>query len=66
MTKKCQFCKGKITYIDYKNLSGIVQFTSYYTKIVPRYYTGTCLNHQKKLSRAIKRARFMGLIPVTR
>ncbi|MBI2464221.1 30S ribosomal protein S18 [Candidatus Peregrinibacteria bacterium] len=66
MKKKCQFCQKKNTYIDYKNLPVLVQFTSYYTKIVPKYYTGTCLNHQKKLSRAIKRARFMGLIPVTR
>ena len=62
-SKPCLFCKDKLTYIDYKDLNRIVQFTSMHAKIVPRYYTGTCLNHQKKLATAIKRARLIGFLP---
>lgn len=61
--KKCQFCEEKASYIDYKNLKFLYYFLSEYRKIKPRYYTGVCLNHQKKLSRAVKNARIMALIP---
>lgn len=61
--KTCYFCDEKINFIDYKDVERIINFTSSYAKIVPRYYTGTCIQHQRDLGEAIKRARFMGLLP---
>ena len=61
-SKPCPFDTGG-DYIDYKNIALLHEFVSQYNKIVPRYYTGVCLKHQKALARAIKRARFMGLLP---
>lgn len=61
--KKCSFCEYNAPYIDYKNLTTLTGYMNYYSKIKPRYYTGTCLRHQKMLARAIKRARVMALLP---
>lgn len=60
--RKCHFCEDQIQHIDYKNVSLLKKFVSQYYKIVPRYYSGTCLKHQKKLTNAIKNARIMSLI----
>ena len=49
--------------IDYKNVDLLKQYITKFGKIVPRYYTGVSLKNQKKLARAIKRARIMALIP---
>ncbi len=53
-------------YVDYKNITLLRNFTTYFWKIKPRYYTGATLRQQKMVSRALKRARFMGLIPYIR
>lgn len=63
--RQCKLHADKITYIDYKNLPLLRRYTTKYFKIVPRYYSGACLKHQKAVSRAIKNARQMGLIPYT-
>jgi small subunit ribosomal protein S18 len=63
--RKCYFCEKKIVYIDYKNVKLLRKYTTKYKKIVPKYYSGNCLKHQKNLSRAIKNARFMALLPFT-
>lgn len=60
--KKCNFCADKVTYIDYKYIRLLRRHMSQYGRIVPRYYSGVCLQHQKRLSRAIKRAREMALV----
>ncbi len=49
--------------IDYKNLFLLKSYISRYGKIVARQYSGTSLQQQKKLAKAIKNARFMGLLP---
>jgi small subunit ribosomal protein S18 len=59
--RKCYFCENQIEHIDYKNVSLVEKFTSQYFKIVPRYYSGACLKHQKKMTTAIKNARIMAL-----
>lgn len=64
--KPCQFCVDKIKYIDYKNARLLLKFVSKYAKIVPRYYTGVCLTHQRALSTAIKNARIMALLQFVR
>lgn len=61
--KQCSFCESKSQYVDYKNLKVLTPFTTKYSRIVPKYYSGLCLRHQKMIARAIKRARFMALIP---
>ncbi len=63
--KYCAFCKDKIDYIDYKDSNLLRRFMSDRGKIRPRRVTGTCAQHQRDLSIAIKRAREMALIPYT-
>lgn len=64
--KKCIFCEYKASYIDYKNIRVLRRFTSQYGRIVPRYYSGVCVQHQKRISNAIKLAREMALLPYVR
>lgn len=61
--KYCGFCKDKIDYIDFKDMNLLRRFMSDRGKIRPRRVTGTCAQHQRDLSIAIKRAREMALIP---
>jgi len=63
--KVCYFCTNGIKEIDYKDVAVLQRFISSYQKIVPRRRSGVCMKHQRKLARAIKRARFMALIPFT-
>ncbi len=59
----CYFCRENIDNIDYKNVSMLEKFISDKGKIRPRRSTGNCVQHQKKIAMAIKRARIMALIP---
>jgi len=63
--KYCAFCKDKVDYIDYKDFNLLRRFMSDRGKIRPRRVTGTCAQHQRDLSVAIKRAREVALIPYT-
>jgi len=49
--------------IDYKDVELLKKYITKFGKITPRYYTGVSLKNQKRLARAIKRARTMALIP---
>jgi small subunit ribosomal protein S18 len=60
--KVCNFCADKIG-IDYKNAQMLQRFVSDRGKIVPRRRTGVCAKHQRQLAQAIKRARFLALLP---
>ena len=62
--KICTFCADKIP-IDYKDIVLLRRFVSERGKIEPRRRTGVCAKHQRKLSLAIKRARFLALLPYT-
>lgn len=64
--KPCYFTTNGVDYIDYKDIKLLRQYITQYSKIVPRYYTGTNLKHQKNLAVAIKRARNMALLPFVR
>ena len=59
--KVCYFTKNKIDYIDYKDVELLKRFISANGKIIPRRVTGTSAKYQRKLARAIKRARQMAL-----
>ncbi|MFZ3062584.1 MAG: 30S ribosomal protein S18 [Actinomycetota bacterium] len=61
--KFCQFCRRKIDYIDYKDLTTLQRYISDRGKIRPRRTSGNCVQHQNMLARAIKRAREMALLP---
>lgn len=63
--KNCYFCTNGILEIDYKNTQVLQKFISSYAKILPKRRTRLCSKHQRKLSTAIKRARFMALVPFT-
>ena len=61
--KVCQFCVEKMTHVDYKDTVRLRKYLSERGKILPRRTTGTCAQHQRNLTEAIKRARHMALLP---
>ncbi len=61
--KVCRFCHEKTTEIDYKDINRIRRYVSGRGKILPSSITGNCAKHQRMLTRAIKRARFISLLP---
>ncbi len=63
--KVCAFCVDKVEVIDYKDISRLRRFVSERAKILPRRVTGTCARHQRELTVAIKRARYLSLMPYT-
>ena len=63
--KVCAFCVDKVEVIDYKDISRLRRFISERAKILPRRVTGTCARHQRELTVAIKRARYLSLLPYT-
>ncbi|HET7580521.1 MAG TPA: 30S ribosomal protein S18 [Bacillales bacterium] len=64
--KVCYFTVNKITYIDYKDVDLLKRFISERGKILPRRVTGTSAKYQRPLTKAIKRARQMALLPYTK
>jgi small subunit ribosomal protein S18 len=61
--KVCKFCADKIDYIDYKDVKTLSGFVPERGKVLPRRMFGTCAEHQRKLTLAIKRARNIALRP---
>ncbi len=61
--RPCRFCSDKVESVDYKDLERIGRYVTDRGKIIPSRLTGTCAKHQRVLTRAIKRARFMALLP---
>lgn len=63
--KICSFCVDKIEQVDYKEFEKLKRFITERGKILPRRISGNCARHQRQLTRAIKRARIMALLPFT-
>jgi small subunit ribosomal protein S18 len=61
--KVCKFCADRIDYVDYKDVKLLSGFVPERGKILPRRMFGTCAEHQRKLTLAIKRARNIALLP---
>jgi small subunit ribosomal protein S18 len=59
----CSFCVERIYEIDYKDVNRLKKFLTERGKIMPRRTTGNCARHQRQLTRAIKRARILALLP---
>lgn len=63
--KFCRFTTEKIKEIDYKDIGILRNYITESNKIVPSRITGTRSRYQRQLTRAIKRARFLSLLPYT-
>lgn len=63
--KYCKFSAEGVKEIDYKDLETLRQYITETGKIVPSRITGTSANYQRQLALAVKRARFLALLPYT-
>jgi small subunit ribosomal protein S18 len=63
--KVCKFCVDGIEYIDYKDTNLLKQYVPERAKVLPKRISGTSARHQRMLAKAIKRARFLALLPYT-
>ncbi len=61
--KSCPFCAAGIKKIDYKDIDTLSRFITEKGKILPRRMSGVSNSHQRHLVQAIKRARYMALLP---
>jgi len=63
--KICRFCVDKSLTIDYKSFGTLQYFITERGKIIPRRISGNCARHQRQITRAIKRARNIAMMPFT-
>ena len=61
--KVCQFCSDEHKAIDYKDVETLKKHITERGNILPKRVTGTCAVHQREITRAIKRARIVALLP---
>jgi len=61
--KTCRFCEEKIEGLDYKDIRRFERLVSERGKMLSRRITGVCARHQRKVEDAVKKARFMALLP---
>lgn len=61
--KICQFCSDKDAVINYKDVDLLRRYVMEDGKIRPRRQTGTCAKHQRAIAAAVKKARFIALLP---
>lgn len=59
----CTFCAAKVATVEYKATEMMKPLMSDRGKIMPRRKTGTCAKHQRHLATAVKRARYLALLP---
>lgn len=61
--KICSFCVDKTDAVDYKQYEKLKRFVTERGKVLPRRISGNCAGHQRQLTKAIKKARIMALLP---
>jgi len=61
--RPCELCVKKVKNIDYKDAGNLRRYMTERGKILPRMLTNICARHQRILARAIKRARYIALLP---
>lgn len=61
--KICSFCVDKVQAVDYKQYEKLKRFVTERGKVLPRRISGNCAGHQRQLTKAIKKARIMALLP---
>ena len=60
---KCRFCRDKVKYVDYKDVNSLLKLVTGQGKIFSRKRSGNCAKCQRMVARAVKRARYMALMP---
>jgi small subunit ribosomal protein S18 len=60
---QCRFCRRRTEYVDYKDLETLERLLTHRGKIYSRKRSGNCASCQRKVKAAIKRARYMALLP---
>lgn len=63
--KYCRFCKDNVKSIDYKDIRLLESFVKERGKVISRRASGNCARHQRRIAEAVKRARFLSLVPYT-
>lgn len=61
--RPCRFCIDKVEYIDYLDYPKFQKLITERGKMVPSRISGNCARHQRQLARAVKKARFVALLP---
>lgn len=61
--KSCTLCEDDVERVDYKDAELLERYITERGKILPRRATGACARHQSQLSTAVKRARYLALVP---
>lgn len=61
--KACPFCEGSVHYVDFKDDRTLGRYITDHGKILPSRLSGVCARHQRQLAVAIKRARYLALVP---
>ena len=61
--KTCPFCESRIRFVDYKDDRLLARFITDYGKILPSRLSGVDARHQRQLSKAVKKARYLALLP---
>ena len=61
--RSCSVCEMGVRVLDYKEERTLTRFTTDTGKILPARMTGMCARHQRQLTTAIKRARYLALLP---
>jgi len=63
LTNKCRFCRMKIDEVDYKDLKFLQKLMGSQARLLSKRRSGNCSKHQRSVKTALKRARFMALLP---
>jgi len=62
-SSKCRFCRAKVGIVDYKDINALKKLITPQGKMFSRKRAGNCAYHQRSVKRAVKRARFLALLP---
>jgi small subunit ribosomal protein S18 len=65
-SKSCPVCESGVRVLDFKDERALSRFTTERGKILPARLSGMCARHQRQLATAVKRARYMALMPYVR
>jgi len=61
--KRCRFCREKVEVVDYKDIDRLSKLVTSEARVFGRKRSGNCARHQRMFKAAVKRARFMALLP---
>lgn len=61
--RTCYFCRKKLDWVEYKDPALLRRFLGTWSKLKSSKENGTCAKHQRRLAEAVKRARYLALIP---